>query len=85
MNIDRSFSDRVRLAFASGVVLGLLGSSGCGTGERERPIVSAKTTSAAGAETSTDYPLGKPAAKKLPAKLPKQFSPIAIPAGPGNK
>jgi hypothetical protein len=85
MNINRSFTDRVRLAFASGVVLGLLGSSGCGTGEREVPVVSGKTTNAAGAERTTDYPLGKPAPKKVSGKVPKEFSPIAIPAGPGNK
>ena len=85
MNVDHSFIDRVRLALASILVLGFLGSSGCGSGAREVPIVSGKTTNASGAVTSADYPLGKPAPKKLPARVPTQFRPIEIPAGPGNK
>jgi hypothetical protein len=85
MNVDRSFIDRVRRALASIIVLGFLGSSGCGSGERERPIVSGGTTNAAGAATSTDYPLGKPAPRKLSGKAAKQFAPIAVPTGPGNK
>jgi hypothetical protein len=85
MNVEGSSIGRVHLARAASIVLGLLGSLGCGSGERELPIVSEKTTNAAGAVTSTDYPLGKPAARKLPAKVSKQFAPIQVPSGPGNK
>jgi hypothetical protein len=85
MKVEGWSSDRVRRAFAASILLGLLSAVGCGSGERELPIVSGKTTNAAGADTSTDYPLGKPAPKKLPAKVSKGFAPIQVPAGPGNK
>jgi hypothetical protein len=84
MMIGRPFINRVRLASASGIVIGLLFASGCGSGERELPVVSDKTKGAAGV-ASTDYPLGKPAPRKLTGAAAKKFGGIESPTGPGNK
>jgi hypothetical protein len=60
MNIDRFFIDRVRLAFASGIVLGLLGSSGCGP----EGVGSAPKLKGSKDEIQKAYQSGKPGAKR---------------------
>jgi len=55
--------------------------TGCGSGEREVPVVS---SGGQGDGASTDYPLGKPAPRKQSGKA-KNAPPIDIPTGPGNK
>ena len=56
--------------------------TGCGSGEREAPVVSGGGT---GGNMSTDNPLGKPAPRKLTGKAAKFAPPIDVPSGPGNK
>jgi hypothetical protein len=64
------------------LLVALLPQAGCGSGEREVPVVS---KSGAGDGVSTDYPLGKPAPRKLTGKAAKFAPPIDVPTGPGNK
>jgi len=63
------------------VLLSLSLVTGCGSGEREVPVVS---SGGQGDGASTDYPLGKPAPRKQTGKS-KNAPPIDIPTGPGNK
>jgi len=62
--------------------LSLIAHTGCGSGEREAPVVK---SGGAGSNVSADYPLGKPAPRKLTGKAAKSVVPIDMPAGPGNK
>jgi hypothetical protein len=67
------------------MILFAFGSAGCGTGERELPVVSGPNAKPADITKGVDFPLGKPAPRKASGKGPRQGVPIDIPAGPGNK
>ena len=73
-----------RASLILGVALALVYGSGCGSGERELPIVSKSDGKASATTTGVDFPVGKSSVKRS-GKSAKSAPPIDIPTGPGNK
>jgi hypothetical protein len=74
-----------KVAGAGILVLSYVLATGCDTGTRELPVVSNQPNAGARAP-STDYPLGKPAPRKLVGKAAKFAPPrVDLPKGPGDK
>jgi hypothetical protein len=84
VNADQSSCRKRRLALVLGFV-SFLSIPGCGSGEREIPIVGGSSGKVEEVTAGVDFPAGKPAPRKSTGKRGKQAVPIDIPAGPGNK
>jgi hypothetical protein len=85
MRLTRTIPRFIGRWFLPSVILFAFSFAGCGTGERELPVVSGPSAKPADITNAVDYPLGKPAPRKTTGKGPRQGVPIDIPAGPGNK